>query len=346
MTADEAAHLPVVVLEGSARERGAQHGAAFRARIQDRIANLDAKLGASLPGALARSRRVFADLEGAAPSVFDEVRGIAHGAGADVGKVTLLSAFEMTGEAAAGCTSVGLAGRGGAVIGQNWDALPDAAQDIVVFAHRVANRVILLTVASIGSVGWVGANEHGLGLVNTDLVLRGHAESLPSQFVRRIVLEKHTRADAVAFLSAIPHAGGRSYLLGDADGGVSCIEVGPGPLVRSLKPSGLVVHTNHALHPDLAAIEDEIGLQRTYPTSPRRLEAARRRAQGAAAGMRQLTAILSDRDGAPDSVWKSASEREPTQTVFTFAFDCAKRLAYFGREPSSALDKMQLGVLG
>ncbi len=47
---------------------------------------------------------------------------------------------------------------------QNWDAPPEFAKDLVLFLHFGAEGFEQAIVGSVGALGWVGCNRHGLAL--------------------------------------------------------------------------------------------------------------------------------------------------------------------------------------
>jgi isopenicillin-N N-acyltransferase-like protein len=160
--------------------------------------------------------------------------------------------------------------------------------------------------------------------VNNDLMLTACAIGLPSQIVRRRILAQGSVAAAIAQLQDLPHMGGRSYLLGDASGAVAGVEVSARFGARLNPGAGPILHTNHALDPDIRADESEARLMQTYPSSRHRFDALTRK-QPQAPSVTSLAALLSDREGYPDAISKAHSAAEPTATLFSVIFDCAER---------------------
>jgi len=98
--------------------------------------------------------------------------------------------------------------------------------------------------------------------------------------VRRIVLNEPNVERALAAMRSLPHMAGRSYLLGDATGDIAGVEVSAGRGVRVNQRVAPVLHTNHALDPDIRDDEDEDALMKTYPSSRHRLQVLQRVATG------------------------------------------------------------------
>lgn len=328
--------LPVCLLRGDARERGHRHGQLFQSRIAELIGRWRAGHdSATLATATERAQDSWRLLGFTAPEIKAEVEGIADGARCDPMDVYLRIGFEFVlPPGPAGCTATAMASASGALVGQNWDAPPSEAADLALFIHMEPDGRSTAVVAAIGALGWVGLNSAGLGLVSTDLILRGWAPGLPSQVVRRLALSLDTVEAAIGLLEHVPHMAGRAYLLGDAEGRVASIEVAPQLGTRVLPANRRLFHTNHALHPEISNLEDEGELRRVYPTTWYR----RRRILlgGREAGsVDEIVRALSDRRGAPDSVSKSPSPREPTETAFSVVFDCAASRLHLCAGPPS-----------
>src|SRR5262249_29079910 len=153
---------------------------------------------------------------------------------------------------------------------------------------------------AIGGLAWVGCNRHGLALVNNDLMLRSVADGIPSQAGRRIVLAQPDVRHARDALAGLPHMSGRAYLIGGRAGRTAAIEVSALG-ARTLDTERPLVHTNHALIPEIARDEDEAALAATYPSSRHRLAVLRRIAAGAAS-VEAVADVLRNQEGAPDAI--------------------------------------------
>ena len=316
--------IPVILLQGSPLERGRQHGTVFADAIRAALERLrDATPAPSLEEARGRAARSWSILTERAPDVAAEVHGLAEGSGSGLLDVYLHIGFEFFPEPPpTGCSAIAVRGGAGAIVGQNWDAPKEAASELALFLHVGPDGFERALVASVGTLGWVGCNRHGLCLVNNDLMLDRAQDGLPSQVVRRIALAQPNVPAALRVLHDLPHMGGRCYLLGDAAGAIAGVEVSPSTGARPLPRADRIAHTNHATLPETQVVEDGRALQRTYPSSRWRLEGLNRFSAGSptAAGVMR---VLRDRDGAPNAISKSLSPDEATQTAFSIVFDCA-----------------------
>jgi isopenicillin-N N-acyltransferase like protein len=316
--------FPVVLLEGSPFDRGRRHGERFRSEI---AAALDALRRAHAPASFAaahdKAGAAWPMILSRAPDIAAELQGIAEGSATELADILLRVGFEFFDTpTSSGCSAIACKGPRGAILGQNWDAPPDAARELALFIHVGPQGFEHAVVASVGGLGWVGCNRHGLALLNNDLMLRSRGRGLPSQIVRRIVLKEATVAEALAAMRALPHMAGRSYLLGDASGDIAGVEVSASRGVRVSQRAGPILHTNHALDPDIR--DDEDVLMKSYPSSRHRLAVLQRIAAGVSS-VGDVGVALGNRDGFPDSICKGHSRAEPTQTAFSIIADCGSR---------------------
>ncbi|WP_072378880.1 C45 family autoproteolytic acyltransferase/hydolase [Rhizobium tibeticum] len=319
--------IPILHLRGDAYARGKQHGVALSTSIQTSFLRLRRS---TADRAWLRAERRAANswrlLEGMAPTIVAELKGIADGSGLAPLDIYLLSGFEFfDGAVANGCTTVACATGAGAVLAQNWDALPGTEEELVLLVHDGIDDDDggLIMVTSPGTLGWVGMNRAGLAFVTNDLMLDAAAHGMPSLVVRRLILKERHTAGALATLRRVSHMSGRCYLLADASAQVDGVEISPsiGPVALTGSP---IVHTNHPLTSSVAIMEDIETAARIYPSSRERLRAAKLHCISDVAGICRL---LSDTNGAPDAICKTASPREPTQTAFSVIFECRRRRA-------------------
>jgi isopenicillin-N N-acyltransferase-like protein len=320
------AEMPIVVLAGTPYERGLAHGSRFRTEI---ASILDRDFGSmpepQLCEARTRAAKAFSAIRTRAPHLAEEISGIAAGANAGVPDIVLRSGFELLQPAGdTGCSALAFRGGHGSIAAQNWDGLAHKQADLALFLHFSPDGFQLAIVGSLGGLGNVGMNDRGLALVNTDLILKGSRDGLPSQAVRRLALECADVESAVDVLSSQQHMGGRSYLLADRAGAIAAVEVSAESGIHRLAGVEAYLHTNHALLPATCAEEDATGLGGMYPSSAARmsaLQSAFAREERTVEGAKR---VLRDETGAPDAVCKTASRTERTQTAFSIVMDCSR----------------------
>lgn len=110
-----------------------------------------------------------------------------------------------------------------------------------------------LAVGSLGSPGAYssGMNARGLAIVDTQVAVRSHRVGWLRYFLMsRLLSHCATVAEALAFIRAVPHAGGGTLVMADASGAIAAVELGAaGPVVAT---GPVVWRTNHYVSADLA----------------------------------------------------------------------------------------------
>ncbi|MBB3545201.1 C45 family peptidase [Rhizobium sp. BK399] len=333
--------IPVIVLRGTAFERGQQHVSHLRSLI---IADYD-RLRRSAETtdwnrACAKAAASLEKVSALDSDLHSELEGMAAETGISAIDIYLLSCFEYFSDRRTGCTSAAISTPSGALVAQNWDGPEGADRHLAILVHEAPGKR-MVTIATAGTLGWVGLNDSGFAFVNNDLMLDEKQDSLPSLVIRRLMLARPSVEAALDVLMSQPHMSGRSFILGDAAGRLQLAEVGPS-IGLSHRIVDSIVHTNHPLFPDASVWENIEAEARHYPSSRERLRAARRFALTDAAS---LAALLRDRTGAPDAICKSFSPREPTATAFSVIFDCGQREAAIWPGQPDGSSPQRVGLL-
>jgi isopenicillin-N N-acyltransferase-like protein len=247
-------------VKGSPHEIGRQHGAAFRAKIQDNVGvYLDlfryyGKLDRD--GVLARARGFVPIVEDFDADLMDEIRGIADGADCALEEIVALnSRTELMfkdggsnfhhGECTAMAAMPEATADGHMLLGQNWDWMTRIQDNCVVLDIEQKNKPRVLTFTEAGFVGKFGMNEAGLGLCANLLV---GAESRPGvQFhlFCRGILNSPTLSEAIGKVYGSQSGASGNYLIAHADGEAIDVEASPNGADYLYDPSGILTHTNH-----------------------------------------------------------------------------------------------------
>lgn len=338
--------IPIIRLNGTPFERGRQHGRLFADGIVLAIDRNKSVRGAERwAEAKARAERSWPHLMASAEDIAQEICGIADGSGCPIMDIYLHSGFEFfLKPTPTGCSAIAASRPEGALVGQNWDAPDGADKDLVFFVHCREESPEIAVVASVGMLGWVGCNRHGLALVNNDLLLDRDEDGIPSQVIRRLILKQKDVPSAIDSLRSLRHMSGRCYLIGDATGQVIAVEVSPAAGFACVEASA-ICHTNHALIPLTQAFEDPVAQERIYPSTRQRLSIMKEWSD-AFRTPADLVHLLRNRTGAPDSISKSLSAREPTQTAFSIVFDCAGKSVQLCRGRPSESDYVDIRPFG
>jgi predicted choloylglycine hydrolase len=268
-------------LEGMPRELGRAHGMALRQQIRTFLDDDLARLNRVLPRQIslttlepeiAAYRR---EIAAAAPSLAEEIEGLAEGAEIAPDEAMLLqirrevmgySRFHTAGD----CTTLCRHGEDGPVLAQTIDLNGNLDDQMVILriAHRSSPRRVLL-LSFTGLLGYLGLNSDGLA-IGLNLVLGGTwRPGIPPYLAIRHLLDSSSDIDScLDWLSRVPLASSRSLSLCDAHHSVT-VELCDGKL--SVRAGTTLVHTNHFLSEDFVAIDQMNPFSRN--SSVRRLEA-------------------------------------------------------------------------
>lgn len=337
--------LQIVPLDGAPRERGRAHGEMFR----DRIAELLELWGDALEHGYGVNRRRYVDLfcettayeattERFAPSVLEEVRGLAEGAGAPYRTIFAFQhvneefefapLFARQAPAGEACSTIVVKPHGGraSVIAQNLDLAQflDGYQVLLRYPCDTSEGEIL-ALSVPGMISLNGMNSHAFAVCDNTLTqLRTDPGGVPIYALYRLLLESRTLAEAAALVERLPHAVGLNWVMGDPDGvamiersGASCARIEPADAGR------LAYHTNHPLK---SADWNERFAVGEPPRPPRstylRLAALHQRLQGRGddISLDELKAALSSRDDPDYPVSRGGGQNIEDQHIgFTLA---------------------------
>ena len=257
--------LPVVDLEGPARQRGRAHGESLRARIARGLDAMAGEIGATTQRPLADlcgeflARTSFIPaIERWTPGLLDEVRGIAEGSGFPYETILVYSLLDewgwhaqeshASGEPPRNCSAIGLrrATGGHPVVSQTHDLPISYADTLAVLRVHGANGVTALVLTAAGAIALSGINDSGVSINCNSLVsdLPHSSSGLPVAFLVRGVLERRSLAAARAFVESVEHASGQNYVLGGPDD-VCDLECSAEKILEVDRGRAAVLHTNH-----------------------------------------------------------------------------------------------------
>ena len=271
---ETAADMPVLVLEGSARERGRVHGETLRPTIRDFVSNWKSQLkeatGMDPDQYLDRFLKETELLSAVArwtPDLLEEVIGIAEGSGVERNTILALQLvdeewwyrreqqFTLSNPGGERCSALGVFGQKdlAPVVAQNLD-LNDFYDGYQVVLHikDPASPIESLVFTTAGFIAMNGLNNQGIGICCNALLQLNHArDGLPVAFVHRGVLAQSKLDDAVAFIRRVKHASGQNYIIGSPEGVVS-YECSANRVSRYEPFEGAkrLYHTNHPLVSD------------------------------------------------------------------------------------------------
>jgi len=261
--------VPHVRAGGTPLEVGREHGSALAASLRGFLADDVCRLGRILPSPVSLDglrpaiAAYDAAIAAAAPDLAEEIGGLAEGAGISREEAVLLQIRrEVMGYSkiptAGDCTTYARAaatGGGAPVLAQTIDLNGDLDDHISVLeVARAGSGRRSLVLSFGGLLGYLGVNSDGLA-VGLNLVLGGDwRPGLPPYLAIRHLLDTAASVDeAVAILRGLRLASSRSLMLCDTSKAAYAEVLGDE--VRVVGGEQLV-HTNHFLHPDLAASDE------------------------------------------------------------------------------------------
>jgi isopenicillin-N N-acyltransferase-like protein len=277
-----------------AHERGRAFGETWRDEIRDTVAGY-AELFALLGGVPLPLGPVGGEAHDAiarwAPQLAEEIDGIAQGAGMPT---THLAAINARTEILAGlgashrgeCSTAVFLGGVKPLAVQTWDWYQRFAGNWLLWTIRLGNGRELQTLTEFGIVGKIAVNSSGLGVHFNLLRHRAdHARiGVPVHVIaRRAIEESHDLETALRLVgsAAVSASTALTFVATDGrDATALTAEMHPGgPAYVLPDTDGLLVHTNHFLHPNALADDREPALGGDsffrYELLRRRLRASR-----------------------------------------------------------------------
>lgn len=319
--------FPFVRVSGSPYERGRAHGAA----VPERVARSAALYGGTLDelgieaAGKARLIRDFArQIESYGAHYFEEMRGIADGAGLTIDDVVMINArteivaqarreadrpATEAGELDDGCTGVLVlperSADGRLLHAQNWDWRAECAETAIVLRVAREDGPDFLTFVEAGGLARSGFNAAGISITANYLESDRDFRTIgvPLALIRRRVLEQEHGALAIKTIATTPKTCSNNMMLGMNEGFGVSYECAPDEAFPILPDDGLVVHANHWVSPVALAKLTDTG-RATVPESVYRDWRVRRLLDAAGGKLTpdHLKAALFDDFGAPYSV--------------------------------------------
>jgi hypothetical protein len=259
-----------LVLDGKTPyERGYQHGVALEFPIKKALRQFKGwvrdVVGLQEPEAMildfAENTPYLASVQADAPDLFEEMQGVAEGAGVDFKPLFVYQSFDeffvfllTSGTLDMGttghCTTAGVYGRADKpnYVGHNND-IPTYHEELVTVLHikYPDSDLEILQSAFAGQIGQNGVNNRGVAVgINTLANLPG-GDGLPVSFNVRKILESANLDEAIAYLKNTRFAQAMNYMVGDRERVVSVETWDDQALVLDIYDGDYAVHTNHAL---------------------------------------------------------------------------------------------------
>ena len=310
---------------GSPIEMGRQIGEAARDEIRGfvdiALERVNKSVAASVDKATSVARDCIPYVEQYAPHHLEEMRGMSESSGVSLDDLMMLQIRnQLQADPDSGCTSFSVATPAGTgnVVGQNWDNDPALNPFTIVLTRRPEGMPALLNITQAGIIAYIGLNSEGIGLCLNTLPAPARLVGVPHYFTVRGIYETRNMEDAVQAVRRAKRAIPANIILatpqGPADLEVTLDNV---HVIRD-DGVGLVTHTNHCEHPDLAHNNDvfpeliqsggrKIRIQKLFSDMERPF------------AIESLKAALSDHEDHPTSICRHPNDH-PTTGYWSTAF--------------------------
>ncbi|HIF33602.1 MAG: C45 family peptidase [Pirellulaceae bacterium] len=265
------------------------------------------------------------------PHLLDELRGISDGAGVSLEDVMLLQIRnQFAAELDSGCTSFSVGAKanrtGRMLVGQNWDNDPGLDAYTVVLTRHPEGKPSLMTVTQAGLIAYIGLNDAGIAACLNTLPAPSRPLGVPHYFTLRCLYETNSLDEAVAVVHKAKRAIPANIMLATPDGPADLeITIDKVSLLRD-SADCVVTHTNHCLHPDLIAINDQF--DELIESKPRKKRIDEMLSDGSCSlDLATLKAALRDHQDYPKSICRHANDHPHNgfwETVFSVILDPEK----------------------
>lgn len=236
-------------------ERGLQYGAQAAAQILGGIENYKRHFLArnlSWEEIGRRSAQYLPLLERECPAELTEARGVAQGAGVELGDVMALNCrYELLKDKPKECTSASIlteaTGSGKVFLAQNWDYRPWVMDNAVIISIDDCEGTRILGIAEAGQLVRNGFNSHGVGICANNLTstLDGGEPGIPVTFLRHRVLNSKNFKEAEKLIYEGKRSVSCNYMLASGEDLAADLETTPKKVFRLTPESGIVTHANH-----------------------------------------------------------------------------------------------------
>ncbi|KAF7879424.1 hypothetical protein EAF04_000620 [Stromatinia cepivora] len=252
-----------IVLKGSPKEIGLQHGSLLSSEIKDQIKIYDAMFQSTSSLSWSQvheiAREFQTTIQKLTPDIYDEMIGIAEGAGVDILDIIALNCRSeiALGRFTDGCTSLGWKMQdkeeGKVVLAQNWDWTENVMKNLALVEIERIGKEKIWMVTEAGIVGKIGFNSPGVGVcLNAIRTRPTDTSKLPIHIALRICLESSSVENATATIEKLGGVASSQHILIADKSKVLSMELSPvGNCFLEPCDDGFVAHTNHFIKNDL-----------------------------------------------------------------------------------------------
>lgn len=270
-----------VEMSGTPYEMGLVHGRQCKTVIKRLVRKFDEMMLPSEYHAASREvvRGAMPIVKAEAPDLYEEVEGIAAGAGLEVEEVFRLNCasemhawrgckdVEAVNTVSDGCTSFAVQHESSSLVAWNMDWWRIWQPFLVLLHGQPAVGPRFWAVAFTGCVGRPGLSEK-IAVAANYLPYRAHAgvpsgkaewagPGVPYNFMTRLLLQQKSTTDALKLLERVPRMMSLNYTIGDSRGRIACVEALPREMAVLKPQEGFLVHANSYHSPQLGGLTEE-----------------------------------------------------------------------------------------
>ncbi len=298
--------FPLVEVKGTSYQMGYQHGTQAAELVRRYLLWIEKLTGKPRELLVANALSFEPAIEALSPSLLEEVRGLADGAGVSFEEALLCKSRAEAAAASEGaCSAFALTGSatadGRPLAGQNQD-LPADYSDVAILLHAKPTdgrpRALMFTFA--GQLGYSGMNEYGLAHFANALYAYDWQPGLPHYPLKRVMLEQRGVTDCIGLLRRHATCSAANLVMCDGQGSIADVEVRPGQVAEYKDDrTDWRVHTNHYVTSDFARYEDN-----TLADSCPRLDRMRLliEARWGTVTVETMKEVLADHQGDPAAI--------------------------------------------
>lgn len=260
-----------LILRGSSRQRGAEHGEAFREDIRRytdervRLASNGSWAGreATREDALGLAEAMLPAHRAYAPDLSEEMEALADASGLSAAEAVIVGGFTDFVDAVraqAGpvyeednCTAVlvpDALAQGHGFLAQTWDMHDSATEHVVLLEIVPDGGPRAFVYSTVGCLGQIGLNEAGIAIGINNITSSTGRIGVTWPFVVRKALQQTDIEAALACVVEAELAGAHNYLLLDRHGRGYNVEAMPGRRTVTKLEDAPLAHTNHCLDSD------------------------------------------------------------------------------------------------
>ncbi|KAL1302617.1 hypothetical protein AAFC00_002989 [Neodothiora populina] len=261
------------------------------------------------------------------PAYYEEMRGIAAGAGKQVSDIIALNVrTEITfGLFSDGCTALSWREGEASFLAQNWDWMRQQKENLVILTIEQAGKPTIKTVAEAGMLAKIGLNSSGVGVCLNAIRAKGmYPSRLPCHLGLRMVLESESRDEAIAKLEGFGIASSCHMLVADRTGGIgvewSHIDVAK----LAMNDANQVFHSNHFLLPH-TGVTETVWLEDSR-VRIKRVEELCSKLEGTLC-LRSVQSIFTDESNYPYSICRAQEQGNHSETLFNIVMDLTNSAA-------------------